>query len=380
MVRMRLFRASDDVARTTRLPAAPEAPDVLAAIADPMLMEHVRHVVAASGRGLVESPPQRDRRAWRTAGMLLLDEQTARDCADERLARDGATALVCAGPASPAVWQLAVRVKADHVLALPEQERDLVRVVGEAVERRVGAGRVIAIIGARGGAGVSTLVAATALVAARSGTRSLAVDLDPLGGGLDVVLGMEREPGLRWGDLALVGGRVSAAALHEALPSRSGNLSVLGAGSADPSGQIGTIEPEAALAVLDSARSAGDVVVVDLPRHWGELQHAVLETADAAVLVLPAELRAIAAGRSLALALGRVCASVGAVVRGPSPGGLRLARVAGQAGLPLLAIMHDEQPVALSLERRGLVLRARSSVLRAAEAVLGHGSVRAVRR
>ncbi|WP_187288042.1 septum site-determining protein Ssd [Segniliparus rotundus] len=377
---MRLFRPSRGFTRPPRSFVASEAPEVLAAIADPVLMEHVRHVVAASGRGLVESPPQRDRRVWRSAGMVLLDEQTARACAGERLARDGATALVCTGPASPAAWQLAVRVKADHVLALPEQERDLVRVVGEAVERRVGAGRIIAVIGARGGAGVSTLVAATALVAARSGLRSLAVDLDPLGGGLDVVLGMEREPGLRWGDLALVGGRVSAAALHEALPSRSGNLSVLGAGSADLSAPRGAIEPEAALAVLDSTRSAGDAVVVDLPRHWGDLQQAVVATADSTILVLPAELRAIAAGRSLALALCRECASVGAVVRGPSPGGLRLSRAAEHAGVPLIATMHDEPPIALSLERHGLVLRARSSVLRAAAAVLGRGPAKAVRR
>ncbi|WP_051357119.1 septum site-determining protein Ssd [Segniliparus rugosus] len=370
---MRLFREAGVRDRRGQRASAPE---VLVAVADPVLAEHVRQVVAASGRGLVEDSPPFDRRLWRTAGLVVMDEHAARWCAAEHLARDGATALVFAGVAPQSGWQLAVHARAGHVLALPEQERELVRVVGEAVERRVGAGRIVAIIGARGGAGVSTLVASVALVAARAGNRSLAVDLDPLGGGLDVVLGMEREPGLRWGDLSLSGGRVSAAALHEALPSRAGRLSVLGAGGDNPC-RVGA---EATLAVLDSARSAGDTVVVDLPRHWGELQQAVLETADSAVLVIPAELRAITAGRSLAAMAAELCATLGAVVRGPSPGGLRAARVAAEAGVPLLASMHHEHSIAVGVERGGLVLRSRSSVLRAAEAVLGCRRAKAARR
>ncbi|WP_438687533.1 septum site-determining protein Ssd [Segniliparus sp.] len=352
------------------------------AVADPALAEQVRQVVAAAGRGLVEqrgcveSPPRIDRRQWRTAGVVVMDEHVARWCVAERPARDGATVLVYAAAAPQEGWRLAVHAKAGHVLSLPQQERELVRLVGEAVESRVGGGRVIAVVGARGGAGASTLAAATALVAARSGARSLAVDLDPLGGGLDVVLGMEREPGLRWADLSLSGGRVSATALHEALPRRGSSLSVLAAGC----GELGKIETEAALAVVDSARSAGDTVVVDLPRQWGDLQQAVVEAADCAVVVLPAELRAIAAGRVLSAALSRLCASVGAVARGPSPGGLRLARAAAEAGLPLLGVMHHEHQIAVSAERGGLVLRGRSSVLRAAEAVLGRCREKTARR
>lgn len=382
MDRMRWFRESEDPARPSRPVRPPGAPEVLVAVCDPELAEHVRQVVAASGCGLVEergfaaSPTQIDRRRWRSAGVVVMDEHAARRCVAERLARDGATALVYSADVPPEGWQWAVRARACCALALPDQERELVRLVGEAVESRVGAGRIVAVIGARGGAGASTLAAATALVSARSGARSLAVDLDPLGGGLDVVLGMEREPGLRWEDLSLSGGRVSATALHEALPSRGTSLSVLAARGGGP----GKIETDAALAVVDSARSAGDLVVVDLPRHWGELQQAVMEAADCAVLVLPVELRAIAAGRALASVLLQLCASAGVVARGPSPGGLRLARGAAQTGLPLLGAMHHEHQIAVSVERGGLALRGRSSVLRAAEAVLGRRCEQAVRR
>ena len=44
------------------------------------------------------------------------------------------------------------------------------------------------------------------------------VDCDPLGGGLDLVLGAEDLGGLRWPGLDVGGGRVPATALHAALP------------------------------------------------------------------------------------------------------------------------------------------------------------------
>ena len=54
----------------------------------------------------------------------------------------------------------------------------------------------------------------------------LLVDGDPLGGGIDLVLGGESDRGLRWSDLLGAAGRVPAAALAEALP-RAGGLSYL---------------------------------------------------------------------------------------------------------------------------------------------------------
>ena len=53
-------------------------------------------------------------------------------------------------------------------------------------------------------------------------TDALLVDVDPWGGGIDLVLGSEDEPGLRWPDLALQGGRLSTA-VREALPRTAGS-------------------------------------------------------------------------------------------------------------------------------------------------------------
>ena len=99
-------------------------------------------------------------------------------------------------------------------------------------ERRE-AGRVLAVLGGRGGAGASVLAAGLCVTASRSGLRTLLVDADPLGGGADLLLGWEEEHGLRWPQLAEAGGRLDAQALVAALPSR-GDLVVLSCDRAEP--------------------------------------------------------------------------------------------------------------------------------------------------
>ena len=102
------------------------------------------------------------------------------------------------------------------MLTLPDQERDLVAELSDAAESSREDGRrgaVVAVIGGRGGAGAS--VFATAL--AHAAADALLVDVDPWGGGIDLVLGSEAQSGLRWPDLALQGGRLNYAALREAL-------------------------------------------------------------------------------------------------------------------------------------------------------------------
>jgi Mrp family chromosome partitioning ATPase len=65
---------------------------------------------------------------------------------------------------------------------------------------------IIEVVGGSGGVGASVLSAAIAVRAAQAGLRSVAVDGDRLGGGLDVTLGIERERGARWPDLPGPGG------------------------------------------------------------------------------------------------------------------------------------------------------------------------------
>src|SRR6478609_273110 len=73
-------------------------------------------------------------------------------------------------------------------------------------------GHVIAFVPASGGVGSSTLAAAVAVRAAAAGRSVVAVDLDRVSGSLDVVFGLEQEPGWRWPELADVAGVVAGLA------------------------------------------------------------------------------------------------------------------------------------------------------------------------
>src|SRR5258708_810123 len=69
------------------------------------------------------------------------------------------------------------------------------------------------------GAGCPPLAAALPRAGPRRGLRSTLVDLDPAGGGIDLLFGLETEPGPRWSELAQWrDGRLCGRSLRDALP------------------------------------------------------------------------------------------------------------------------------------------------------------------
>lgn len=124
---------------------------------------------------------------------------------------------------------------------------------------------VISVTAASGGLGASSLAAALGAALAKRHGRSILVDLDLDGGGLDVTCGVDHLDGLRWPDLAQVRGPVPVGGLVAALPERRG-CSVLAAGAsrvrpAEPGPGSAAVED-----VLGSLASSGDPLVLDLPR------------------------------------------------------------------------------------------------------------------
>lgn len=326
---------------------------VLALVSSTALQEELLRLAAAAGCELELAADTTGARVpWVRAPLVVLDARTAQRCAAAGLPRREGVLVVSTEPGGDALWRAAVAVGAEHVVHLPDGEAFLVGALGERVERGDEGGRVLAVLGGRGGAGASVLAAAVAAAAAGSGRRALLVDVDPLGGGLDLVLGAEETAGLRWSGIALTGGRVAASALHEALPSAGGLLTVLSCGRDEVAPTA-----EAVAAVLDAGRRAGDVVVCDLPRTPGPAVHAVLDRADATVLVVPAEVRACAAAARVVAALGERVPGLRVVVRGPAPGGLGAADVSRALGLPVLATTRPHPGLAALLERGGLPRR-----------------------
>lgn len=342
----------------------------LAVLSDETLFEKVLELAAAAGCELDRAPDVvAARRRWGEAPLVLLDVTAAAACAAAHLPERQGTLVVTAGEPPPDLWRHAMAAGVRTVISLPAEEERLLGAFADATDRpAVDAGRVVALLGGRGGAGASVLATAVALTALRQGGGALLVDGDPLGGGLDLVLGAEVETGLRWPELHVQGGRVPASALRSALPGRGAGAARLAVVSCDRDGP--GPEPDAMAAVLDAGRRSGDTVVCDLPRHLSAAAGAALDRSDLAVVVVPAEVRACAAARRVADGVRDRGVRLLGVVRGPAPGGLVAADVARAAGLPLLTAMRPEPRLSCALERGGLRPRAHGPLTHAAQAVL----------
>ncbi|MFI9629861.1 septum site-determining protein Ssd [Streptomyces sp. NPDC052042] len=296
---------------------------------DVELLDDLLRLCAAAGAEpeVHHSLPER-RGGWEQAPMVLVGDDAARRC--RGAVRRRGVMLVGRGEDVPDVWRSAVEIGAEYVLRLPESEGWLVDQIANAAE---GVGRpalTVGVIGGRGGSGASTLACALAVSAARAGRRSVLIDGDPLGGGIDVLLGGERAEGMRWPDFAHSKGRVGADALEESLPALHG-LRVL---SWDRDDCV-VIPPQAMRAVLSAARRLGGVVVVDLPRRVDESVAETLAQLDLGLLVVPGELRAVAAAKRVASMAGVILDDLRVVARGPYAAGLDERWVARALGLPL---------------------------------------------
>ncbi len=214
-------------------------------------------------------------------------------------------------------------------------------------------GVVVAVIGARGGAGASTVAAAVAQGAARLEVRTTLVDLDRWGGGLDVVLGIEDEPGLRWPDLSEARGAVDGVTLLARLP-RWGQVAVVSAGRPGRP-LVEPAIPQAAVSDVCSALQAcSDLVVLDLPRSAldpADPAHALLSRCAQALLVTPLDLGGVSGALACRGALLAAVKRAALVVREPAPGKLTGREVADAVGIRLAALFPYEARLPVAVER-----------------------------
>ncbi len=349
-------------------------PVVLTLLADPELADNADRVAAAVGLRAVRIQTP-NRKSWNSAAAAVIDEDGARRCTRSGMPRrDGVFVLGTSDP-TPSIWEAAIEVGAQKLVVVPAQEAELVRYLAEAAEAGSIASRrgpVIAVAAGRGGGGASVFAAALAqsalaqsAVDRRTGGEALLVDLDPCGGGIDLLLGTETAPGLRWPELADASGRLSWTAVREGLP-RYRDVSVLSC-----TRTYHEIEAGAAAAIIGAGRRGGATVVCDLPRSLTTVALCALETADLVAIVTSCDVRGAAATSAVAGVIRSVNPNVGLVVRGPAPGGLRAGEVADIAAVPLLAEMRPEPMLDRQLEQRGIRLAHRSPLATAARKVLG---------
>ncbi|WP_084500375.1 septum site-determining protein Ssd [Brevibacterium album] len=313
----------------------------------PSLMEQCAALADGAGIRLDVLAPSGG--GWQDAVLVLLGE----DIVLPPAGITAPTALI--GTSAADAWTAAARVGAEHVAVLPEAAEWLSQRMIAAVEPPVAPGTTVGVVPGCGGAGASVLAAALAMRGSREGLRTVLVDADPLGGGIDLLLGAESASGLRWPDLAESKGRLRPSTLVHALPQAEG-VSLLSwdrTTAAEHSADVFD-------SVLAAAQQAFDFVVVDLPRH------SALDSARAChhlVLVVPGRVRAAVGAARVAARLRGVHAGTGIVVRAPERGGIAAGDIASAIGVRLLAEMREDRGLAARADRgEGLLGPRRSSL------------------
>lgn len=315
---------------------------------DPALLDELLRLAATAGCELeVATGAAAARRSWTASPLVLVGADAAAALARARLPRRSGVLLVADDLDDAGLWQRAVEVGAEQVVFLPDGDPWLVSRLADTAEGGATDCPLVVVLGGRGGAGATVLATALAVTAAREGRRTLLVDGDPLGGGIDLVLGAEDVPGVRWPALTQTRGRVPASALAEALP-RACGLTVL---SFDRDSDLVSVPAEAMRAVLSAGRRAHDLVVVDLPRTTGGSTDVALEAASLTLLVVPAEVRAAAAAARVASSVASRSRDLRVVTRLPAPSGLDGTAVAAALGLPLAGTLRPEPGLAAALDR-----------------------------
>jgi secretion/DNA translocation related CpaE-like protein len=318
---------------------------------DEAVLDELFRLAAAAGCELTRVPDAvAARPLWPSAPLVVLDPSGASSCLAARLPRRDRIVVVSSGSTNVGGWQAAIELGAERVVELPTADAWLSDAFADAAEGLGGLpGRVLAVVGGRGGAGASVFATAVAMAATRAGRSAMLVDCDPLAGGLDLVLGAETEKGLRWPELRVRSGRVAVSSLRAALPGVSNGKAELKLVSGARKGFAP--EPDAVTAIVQAGRRGGDVVVCDLPRDLSASARAALELADLTVLVVPAEVRACSSAARVAERLTACGAAAQLLVRGPAPGGLSAEEVAASVGLPLLTSMPYQRGLAFALEK-----------------------------
>ncbi len=303
---------------------------------------------------------------------MLVGADLAEPLARAAPARRDGVFVVLLSPSPDAVFGVALAVGAESVAELPRSEGWLVERLTDVVDTGPARGLTIGVVGGSGGSGATTFACALGQVGGRSGS-AMVVDLDPLGPGVDRILGLDLVDGIRWDGLGHTTGRLSARALRDSLPRRDGVAALTWYAGPQPR----HLQAFAVREALSAARRGHDTVVVDLPRGWDALTEEVVTRCDHVLVTVVPTVPGLAAAV-------RVCGrfadprGLALVVRGA---GLDDHTVTRLTGAPVAVRMGDQRGLSETTDlglgpvrsRRGPLGRAATTVL----ASLGSAAARA---
>lgn len=332
---------------------------------DAALLEELSRLAAAAGvTPEIVGEASAALSGWATAPMVCVGTDLAGDLAALQPSRRDAAYVIANGTVAHEVFVQALDIGAEGVLELPRAESWLVETFTDVGDSRPTRGLLLGVVGGSGGSGASMLTCALGQVAAMHGT-ALVVDTDPLGAGLDLLLGLDPVAGVRWDSLQRTTGRLSARSLRDAVP-RRGSLGVL----TWPTGDRGSLQAFAVRSAVSAAQRGHDHVVVDLPRAADPLLSEIAARCDEVELVVRPTLSGVAAAARLADRI-RDHTRLRLVVRGS---GVAVAEIRNLTGIAASVHMPTQRGLDESIDvgqgpvrmRRGPLYRAASEILEAA--------------
>ena len=342
-------------------PWVPGSGEVLLVSRREYLRDEVERIVAASGGSLIVADDAGEAAAfWDEVGIVLLGS----DIRELPPRRRPPAVLLGMGEEDGSLWHLAATLGIDRVALLPDAGPWLAEFLNRSGSPEPG-GRVLGLIGGCGGAGATTAAIWLAQAAADSGVRTLLVDGDPWGGGLELALAAEEAPGLRWPDFSEASGSLDPIQLAEALPVAGGFSFLSWPGSRE---RHVPVDPTAAGAVMDAARRGYELVVVDIGR-GRETTRMFAWDCDRLLIVSPAHLKAAVAAARLVHELPPVETAL--IVRGRTGAALDGQLIADSVGLRLEGAIPEIRSAAAAAELgRLLESGPRKAVRRFAASVL----------
>lgn len=329
---------------------------------DETLLDELVRLAAAAGVTPTVAPDGSGGLAgWAGAPLVLVGADVAGELAELRPVRRDGVHVVSWGVFPADAMRTALALGAENVAELPQSGEWVVEQLTDVGEARPRRARTVGVVGGSGGAGATMLAAALGQVAAARGP-TVVVDADPLGPGMDRVLGLEDRSGVRWDELCQTTGRLGATAFRESLP-RSAGLGVL---TWYP-GRRATLQPFAVREVLSAAQRGHDTVVLDLPRMRDRLLDEAVARCDLVLVVARPSVSGLASASRVVSGLpDQQCARL--VLRGP---GLDANDVSRVVATPVALRMGDQRGLAEAIDLGlGPVRTRRSPLARAARQLL----------
>lgn len=277
---------------------------------------------------------------------------------------DGRAVLAVDTRESVGSLRAAIKAGARGFYLWPQERDELAaasRRVSVGVADASGSGRMIAVLGSRGGAGTTFLATHLTAAFARRGRDCVLVDVDPLFDDVGAALGIPvDEPVPTLADLIADDGIAAA----ERRPwTHTGGFRVIPGSS----GELVSSDPDDVVAVLDATARSSDVVVAHVPRTVSAVGTAVAARAHEVVMVLTLDVGSFRAAKR-AIAAFDVEDRCRFVVNRAARADVAVADVQRVFGRPALGVVPASSAVRAAQDR-GQLLPPRGRIARAVDRI-----------